>query len=998
MRLMLDLGERADCCLDDATALLDALVRHDPGLELGIHLFASPRVDAHVRQQLVDRLGEGSVRVSPYPVSPRADASHADFAGVTGQLPRWLCRRVGQYVGDVWGAQGILRLMPADDSSAPPLADEYASVPCLTLPPDEALTLPGSLTRWLGNLAPEPAAQPSSPMPGSESGRPTLAFVSPLPPLQTGIADYSAELLDALAPYYVITLIADQNSVEPTELHQRFAIHDAEWFMGHGDTFDRVLYHWGNSPFHAYMEALIEHYPGSVVLHDFYLGNLVWHMARDEADFAQRLYRAHGYAALASLPADRTPQSIEQTLARYPLNHDVVKRAAGVLVHSRYALELAARWYPPQVLADWQHVPFLRQQPASLPDARAAARQALGIPPNAFVVCTFGLVTPNKCVQLLFDALAQSTLVENPEVNVVAVGGYGHKDYQQQLEQWLADYTGKARLCVTGYAEPERYRQYLQAADLGVQLRVGSRGETSAAVFDCLAAGLGLIANAHGSVRELKPDTACLLPDAFTQPELTQALETLYHDAGERRRLAQSAQHHVASSHNADVVGHAYARAIEHQYRHGRLSRYYRLLENLGDRARRLGQTLAPASVDALAECLDVTTPPPEPARLLLDVSNIANHDLRTGIERVTRNLCEVLLHAPPEGYRVEPVRSLHGRLHHARQYAAERLGCPHRLGGEEPLTARQDDIYVSLEWSPPVVAENYAEFETLKARGVKLYFIIFDALPLQFPHYFPGYVEGTYRDWLAQVLSLADGLCCISAAVADDVREQAARLPDLKRPATLPPLGHFHLGADFTARAATHGLRAADEDMLTALSANAPILLMVGTLEPRKGHTLVLNAMEQLWQAGHPARLVIVGKRGWHMETLSERLEEHPEAGQRLFWAQGASDDMLAELYQHSTALIAASEGEGFGLPLIEAAQRGIPIIVRDIPVFREVAGSYASYFSATDAQGLARELEQWLDARAAGQTPSVSGMPWLDWQQSAAQLLRLVLPGGLA
>lgn len=81
-----------------------------------------------------------------------------------------------------------------------------------------------------------------------------------------------------------------------------------------------------------------------------------------------------------------------------------------------------------------------------------------------------------------------------------------------------------------------------------------------------------------------------------------------------------------------------------------------------------------------------------------------------------------------------------------------------------------------------------------------------------------------------------------------------------------------------------------------------------------------------------------------------------------RLFWPQGVRDETLEQVYRSARALLAASEGEGFGLPLIEAAQHGLPIIARDIPVFREVAGEHAYYFGGEDAQTLADALRVWL------------------------------------
>lgn len=80
-------------------------------------------------------------------------------------------------------------------------------------------------------------------------------------------------------------------------------------------------------------------------------------------------------------------------------------------------------------------------------------------------------------------------------------------------------------------------------------------------------------------------------------------------------------------------------------------------------------------------------------------------------------------------------------------------------------------------------------------------------------------------------------------------------------------------------------------------------------------------------------------------VDLLVQRLCSHPELGKRLFWLNGISDDYLESVYAVCACLIAASYGEGFGLPLIEAAQHELPVIARDIPAFREVAGEYAFF-----------------------------------------------------
>jgi hypothetical protein len=128
-------------------------------------------------------------------------------------------------------------------------------------------------------------------------------------------------------------------------------------------------------------------------------------------------------------------------------------------------------------------------------------------------------------------------------------------------------------------------------------------------------------------------------------------------------------------------------------------------------------------------------------------------------------------------------------------------------------------------------------------------------------------------------------------------------------------------------------------------------------------------------------------------VEALVARLRQHPEAGRRLFWLQGISDAYLERIYAASTCLIAASLGEGFGLPLIEAARHKLPIIARDLPVFREVAGEHAFYFSGEWPEELAEAIRQWLSLHAQGNEPKSDGLPWLTWQQSAKTLEAMLM-----
>ena len=262
--------------------------------------------------------------------------------------------------------------------------------------------------------------------------------------------------------------------------------------------------------------------------------------------------------------------------------------------------------------------------------------------------------------------------------------------------------------------------------------------------------------------------------------------------------------------------------------------------------------------------------------------------------------------------------------------------------------------------------------------------------LPAKNRHWWVESVSANLNEWLEGIMGSASGFICISDAVANELNEWMVHHPP--RQPFLPEIKSFHLGADIENSAPSKGLPENSESILTQLQSK-PTFLMVGTIEPRKGHKQTLEAFETLWSQGKDINLVIVGKEGWLIDDLFKKLRSHPEKNKHIFWLEGISDEYLEKVYAASTCLIAASEGEGFGLPLIEAAQYKLPIIARDIPVFREVAGSDAYYFeNDKDPEVLADAINQWLNLFAEETHPKSDDMPWLTWHQSTQQLATII------
>jgi len=131
------------------------------------------------------------------------------------------------------------------------------------------------------------------------------------------------------------------------------------------------------------------------------------------------------------------------------------------------------------------------------------------------------------------------------------------------------------------------------------------------------------------------------------------------------------------------------------------------------------------------------------------------------------------------------------------------------------------------------------------------------------------------------------------------------------------------------------------------------------------------------------------VGREGWLMDGFVHQLKSHHLLGSRLFWFSEASDEYVNKIYNASTCLIAASYDEGFGLPLVEAARFGKPIIARDIEIHREVAGSSAFYFKGFDIDEINHKIEEWKKLYATDQHPKPN-IALQTWEKHVEQLVK--------
>lgn len=280
---------------------------------------------------------------------------------------------------------------------------------------------------------------------------------------------------------------------------------------------------------------------------------------------------------------------------------------------------------------------------------------------------------------------------------------------------------------------------------------------------------------------------------------------------------------------------------------------------------------------------------------------------------------------------------------------------------------------------------------ERLKDQGTGITTVVYDIIPIRTPEYCDKHLVGVFEKWFDWACRWSDGFICISRSVRDDVRkEMVARLG--VEAAERRTYGFFHLGSELDLKDTN---KAVNKRLEGAFSGEQPVFLAVSTIEPRKNHGYLLDVFDLLWNEGSNARLCIVGRVGWKCDAFMERAKKHPELGEKLFMFNALDDNGLEYAYSNASALIFPSFAEGFGLPLVEAMQRGLPAIASDIPVFREVGGDYLSYCDPRDPETCASIIREFERTGCLPGAKPLDDWKWITWRESTIQLLE-ALGGG--
>jgi glycosyltransferase involved in cell wall biosynthesis len=398
-----------------------------------------------------------------------------------------------------------------------------------------------------------------------------IAYLSPLNPAPSGISDYSEELLPYLAQYAEITPYVE-DGLRPSNAALLRAMEVRPIGKLERDQrrrpYDAILYHMGNSPVHAPIWRILQRVPGIVVLHEFVLHHFMLSYAatvrRDVESYraeAARRYGAEGERVANLMLHGR----FTEAAFALPFCEPVLDAAQGLIAHSRYVLDQVAALRPelPRAL-----VPMGVPLPA--PIARETARAARRLPAGAPVLASFGHINPYKRLGAVFRAL--HTLRESyPSLRYLLVGSASpNYDVRAAVERaGLADV-----VTITGYVDRAAFEEYVAAADICVNLRHPTAGETSASLLRLLGAGRPTLVTASGSFAELPPGVAAQVDADASEGELIVAYcRLLLGQPALAAQLGANARAYVAREHTLEGAAAGYMSFLAERYGWGEVQK-----------------------------------------------------------------------------------------------------------------------------------------------------------------------------------------------------------------------------------------------------------------------------------------------------------------------------------------------------------------------------------------------------------------------------------------
>lgn len=358
---------------------------------------------------------------------------------------------------------------------------------------------------------------------------------------------------------------------------------------------------------------------------------------------------------------------------------------------------------------------------------------------------------------------------------------------------------------------------------------------------------------------------------------------------------------------------------------------------------------------------------------IFFDTTNISRYDYKSGVQRVVR---ELYRHMQAQKNCVYPLQFINDGWITSHEFECRINNCI--FDNKEYKVSINDELI----FLPEIALDTPKIFKSIQHNRNSCA-IIYDLIPILYPNEFSEKYNKQFMVWIEGILQYASKCICISKSVADDIINYYHR-SKIERNNSLE-IHTMSLGFDIPE------VEERVREELQSFVCDAKTFLMVGTVNPRKNHSLLIESFKKVCEQipDGKIQLLILGREGWMIEGFRKMYSSDKWIQERVLWIKDASDSEVQWAYQNCSALVYPPKTEGFGLPLVEAAHFRLPILCSDIPIFHEVVGDNADYFKVDDVDSLTEALIDWIRADT---HPDSGRVKMHTWRECAAEVLDIL------
>lgn len=813
------------------------------------------------------------------------------------------------------------------------------------------------------------------------NNKPRIAYLSPLPPQRSGIADYSAELLGYLKKYFQIDLFIDSSlSKKVSPILNDFSFYPWQQLLALRNRYKTAVYQQGNSAFHTHMFDLEREFPGVIVLHDFFLSHIRYEITFPEGKFLNELGYSHGIRSILDYQKEG-----QKAIWDWPTNWKIFTDANEIIVHSKFHKQLQEKYYKYDWKPNLNLVPQLRSL-SDIPNNQMKKdyRHDLGIRQDDFVFASFGSLSTTKHNDLIISAFAKAEKWFTQNSRLFFVGEFINRNFEEQIKNQIKELNLQNKINITGFLGSEDYDKYLSISDAAIQLRKKSRGETSRAVLDGLSYGLPVILNDNGTNKDYSKGVV-KISDPVLIDDLMDSMIKVQNNETFRANKGKMAREYLSKNHNPESVAEKYAQIINraiHKDDRKHFKQIFPILNSPNSTNLMIEKQVAYAINNFSSRSHH---------KILIQIGPEMLNSKDRGINFIVNNLLRKLLHPNIKSPIIEAVYLKDGNLFRSCRYLEGLFGLSsNSLGKEKILEITPGDTLI-LTGGSNINIQNFNEvFDSIRINGGKIITFVYDIVPLIMSDYLHETEVSEFKQWFNQIIGESDLLVSFSQSISEEIAHFISS-NNLHQGRKLD-ITYLQLGKKETELKSKNELQLNRIDKFN-LNSKPNVFIVIGNIEYFNHQEFILDTFDQIWGEGEKSILVVAGKVGLNASGIEKRFRNHNLLNKNFFFITNPTEEELNSLYSSATSLILASDANINTIEISYANAYNLPLILLDTPLYHELAYDESTTFFSIDNQIELKKAVKYLEIQKKQIHGSNNRNSLPNWENTSQYLIDLAM-----